>query len=107
MKEIHRKRINWKKTGKRLLGLRNNNLTLRRYTCWFLKYDKGNCSGDCKNCEYEMDPSISRNELADVFMTTESVIFNWENGKTPPEIEDIMLYSEITGIPLEGIIVFE
>ena len=47
---------------------------------WLLKFDRGNCSGDCKNCEYEMDPSISRNELAEVFTTTESVIFNWEIG---------------------------
>ena len=107
MKEIKRKYIDWKKTGKRLLSLSNNNTALRRYTCWLLKFDRGNCSGECKSCEYEMDPSISRNELAEVFTTTESVIFNWENGKTPPALEDLLLYSEITGIPLEEIIVYD
>ena len=106
MKKIERKIIDWKKTGKRLRGLRNNDKRLRRYVCWFLKYDKGECSGICDECEYEMDASISRVELADVFCTSESVIFNWENGKTPPELEDLLMYSEITGRTLEDIIVY-
>lgn len=106
MQEIKRKYIDWRKTGKRLLNLRTGNTNLRRYVCWYLKYDKGNCSGDCGNCEYEMDASISRSELAAVFTTTESVIFNWENGKTSPELEDLLLYAEICGIPLEQIVVY-
>ena len=106
MQEIKRKCIDWVKTGKRLLNLRTGNTSLRRYVCWRLKYDEGNCSGDCRNCEYEMDASISRKELADVFQTTENVVFNWENGKTSPEIEDLLLYAEICGITMEQIIVY-
>ena len=107
MKRVERKVIDWKKTGRRLRGLRNNNASLRRYVCWHLRYDAGECSGECDVCEYEMDVSISRNELAEVFCTTESVIFNWENGKTPPDLSDLIMYSEITGLSLEEIVVFE
>ena len=106
MKEIRRKYIDWDKTGKRLRNLRTGNTSLRRYVCWALRFDEGNCSGDCGNCEYEMDSSISRNELATVFQTTESVIFNWENGKTSPELEDLIMYAEICGVRLEDIIVY-
>ena len=106
MKRIERKIIDWKKTGKRLRGLRNNDKQLRRFVCWSLKYDEGECSGECDICEYEMDASISRIELAKIFNTSESVIFNWENGKTAPELEDLILYSEITERSLDQIIVY-
>ena len=107
MESIKRKYIDWKKTGIRLKNLRMRNTNLRRYVCKALNYDKGDCSGDCKRCEYEMDSSISRVELANVFNISESVIFNWENGKTPISVEDLIYYCEICGAELSDILVFE
>lgn len=107
MKRFKRCSINWEKTGKRLRMLRTQNQNLRRYVCWCLRFDRGNCSGDCQSCEYEMDASISRAELAQVFTTTESVVFNWEAGKTTPNLEDLFLYAKICGITLEDILVFD
>ena len=106
MEKIERKFIDWKKTGKRLLGLRRDNMQLRRYVCWMLKYSEGNCSGECETCEFDMDVSISRAELASVFEVSESVVFNWERGVTPPTIEDLMLYSDISGVDPSNILVY-
>lgn len=107
MKKIERRVIDWRKTGIRLRRLRTNDMRLRKYVCWSLKYDLGECSGECDACEYDVDASISRAELAEVLSTSESVIFNWENGKTPIGIEDLYMYSDITGRPLDEIVVYE
>ena len=106
MEKIERKVIDWKKTGIRLQRLRTNDMKLRRYVCWSLKYDAGECTGECAECEYDIDASISRAELATVLCTSESVVFNWEKGKTPVGIEDLVMYSEITGCSLDDIIVY-
>ncbi len=102
-----RRAIDWKKTGKQLLFLRNDNLSLRRYVCRENNYDKGECDGRCDTCKYDMDTSISRSELARVFSVTESVVFNWENGITPVSLEDMLFYCEIAGVDLKDLIVFE
>ena len=104
---IERKRINWKKTGKNLQLLRSDNLSLRRNVCRTLNISKAECSGDCKTCRYEMDNNISRIELAEVFNVSDSVIFNWENGKTPVTIEDILFYCQIADVDLYDILVFD
>ncbi len=106
MKVIQRKFIDWKKTGRNLQLLREDNIELRRQVCGALKHDKGDCSGECAECRYEMDNHISRKELADVFGVSESVIFNWENGRTVVDYENLLFYSQITKIPLDGIVVF-
>ena len=106
MESIKRKYIDWKKTGTRLKNLRIRNQSLRRFVCHELNYDKGECSGDCKRCEYEMDSSISRTELAEVFGISESVVFNWENGKTPITVEDLLYYCQICGAELSDVLVF-
>lgn len=102
-----RKYIDWKKTGKNLQLLRNDNISLRRYVCSELRRDDGNCSGECETCRYDMDSSISRPELASVFHVSESVIFNWENGKTPVSLEDMLFYCQIADVELKEILVFE
>lgn len=102
-----RKRINWQKTGKNLQLLRNDNLNLRRNVCRALNFHKGDCSGDCNCCKYEMDNNISRTELAKVFNVSESVIFNWENGKTPVSLEDMLFYCDIADVDLYEITVFD
>ncbi len=106
MKAIHRKFIDWKKTGRVLQLLREDNIELRRYVCRALKHDEGECSGECGECMYDMDNHISRKELADVFGVSESVIFNWENGRTDVSLEDMLFYVQISGKELADIIVY-
>lgn len=107
MKEVKRRVINWEATGERLADLRQNNFELRRYACNYIRTRNGMCEGlNCENCRKEIDNMISRRELGIVFQTTESVIVNWESGKTSPELEDLLLYTEITGLRLKDILVF-
>ena len=107
MEAIFRKFISWKKTGKNLQLLRNDNINLRRNVCSTLNAEKGECSGECDTCKYEMDNNISRPELAKIFNVSESVIFNWENGKTPVSLEDILFYCQLAEVELQDILVFE
>jgi DNA-binding XRE family transcriptional regulator len=105
--DVKRKYINWIKTGKNLELLRNDNINLRRCTCYVLNFKKAQCSGECDNCKYEMDSNISRTELARLFNVSESVIFNWENGRTPISLEDILFYCKIAKVNLDDIIVYD
>ena len=82
MISIRKKFVDWKKTGIKLQLLRDDNLNLRRMVCSTLKHGDENCSGQCESCQFEMDNHISRKELAEVFGVSESVIYNWENGRT-------------------------
>ena len=102
-----RKYIDWNKTGRNLLLLRSDNLELRKNVCRELNYEKGECSGNCESCKFEMDSSISRAELAKVFNVTESVIFNWEKGKTPVAVDDLLFYCRLAHLTLEEILVFQ
>lgn len=86
--------------------LREDNIELRRQVCSALKHDDANCSGACETCEFEMDNHISRKELADVFGVSESVIFNWENGRTAVDYENLLFYEHLSKLCLEEIIVF-
>ena len=106
MKECKRKRIDWEKTGKNLQLLRIDNISLRRCVCNALNCDKGQCNGQCNVCRFEMDISISRMELTKVFNVSESVIFNWENGKTPVPVEDLLFYCQLADVDLEDVLVF-
>ena len=106
MKPIKRQYIDWKKTGKKLQILREHNDALRRRVCKACKHDKGDCSGECDECEYDIDNHISRPELASVFGVSQSVIYNWESGRTAVGLEDILLYAQISETSLEDIIVY-
>lgn len=107
MQKIERRRIDWSRTGIRLKALRDHNPTLQRYACFHNHRSEANCSGDCETCEFDIDRNVSRAELARVFSTTESVIANWESGRTSPELEDLLYYAALCGITLEDILVFE
>ena len=106
MKTIAKQQIDWIKTGINLQQLRQTNLNLRRYVCFFLRYNAGECGDKCETCQYNMDKSISRGELGAVFHVSESVIFNWENGRTLISLEDLLYYCQIAKVELEDIIVF-
>ena len=107
MQKLTRTRIDWKKTGIRLRNLRDHNPELQRYACWVNHAEDGRCLGDCQGCDLEMDRNVSRAELAAVFHTTESVIANWESGRTSPELEDLFFYAALCRLTLEDILVFE
>ncbi|MGN1061439.1 MAG: helix-turn-helix domain-containing protein [Candidatus Coproplasma sp.] len=105
MKTIQRNFIDWKKTGRNLQLLREDNIELRRCVCSALKHDKEDCQGECVECRFEMDNHISRKELADVFGVSESVIFNWENGRTVVNYEDLLFYEQLSKTKLKDIVV--
>lgn len=107
MEDIKRRYIDWTKTAKNLKLLRRDNLNLRRCVCRQLNFDKGECDGDCAGCKFDMDQSISQSELARVFNVSESMIVNWENCKSRPQLDDLLFYSEICKIDLYDVIVFE
>lgn len=106
MIELKRKYIDWANTAKNLKLLRRDNINLRRYVCSQLNYDKGECSGECETCRFDMDESISQLELAKVFNVSESMIVNWENNKSRPQLDDLLFYSQICGLDLYDVIVF-
>lgn len=105
MKAIERNFVDWKKTGRKLQMLREDNLELRRRVCSALKHDKDNCSGHCDTCDFEMDNHISRKELSQVFDVSENVIFNWENGKTVVDYDDLLFYAKLAKVELSDIVV--
>lgn len=106
MIEFKRKYIDWANTAKNLKLLRRDNINLRRYVCSQLNYDKGECSGECETCRFDMDESISQLELAKVFNVSESMIVNWENNKSRPQLDDLLFYSQICGLDLYDVVVF-
>lgn len=107
MDSIKRRNINWLKTAKNLKILREYNDNLRKYVCFSLKFNDGDCSGNCDNCRFEMDHHISQSELAQVFNVTTSCVVNWENGKSKPGLEDLLFYSQLCNISLNEVVVYE
>lgn len=98
MIELKRKYIDWANTAKNLKLLRRDNINLRRYVCSQLNYDKGECSGECETCRFDMDESISQLELAKVFNVSESMIVNWENNKSRPQLDDLLFTARFAGL---------
>lgn len=100
--------VDWEATGNKLFRLRSDNANLRRYVCRALRKD--NCASkaqSCETCEEKyMDRSISRSELAKVFNVSESVINNWETGRTEVGVDNLMFYCHIAQVKLEDILVF-
>lgn len=108
--KIVRSFIDWEATGNKLYRLRSDNAHLRRLVCSALKRDTDKCNGngDCENCtDRHIDKNISRPELAAVFGVGESVINNWETGRTPIGIEDLLFYCQIAQVKLDDILVFQ
>ena len=106
MRPISRQFIDWKKTGRKLQMLREDNIELRRQVCSALKHDDAECSGSCETCVFEMDNHVSRKELANVFGVSESVIFNWESGRTAVDYENLLFYCQLAQVSLNAIVVF-
>ena len=105
---IKRRTVDWKKTGRNLKLLRNDNLSLRRYVCRTLRMRSGECDGqDCQACRFEMDASISQAELATVMNVSENMLLNWENARSKPSLEDLLFYADICGLTLFDVVVFE
>lgn len=106
MATIKRKYIDWAKTAKNLKLLRQDNINLRRFVCGELNRSKGNCDARCEQCKFDMDNSISQLEISKVFNVSESMIVNWENNKSRPQLDDLIFYSQICQIDLFDVIVF-
>ena len=108
--KIIRKFVDWQATGNKLYRLRSDNEHLRRFVCSALRKGSDKCNNvrdDCDNCTNEhMDKNISRMELAEVFGVTDSVINNWESGRTEVGIEDLLFYCQIARVTLDDILVY-
>lgn len=109
--KFERKFIDWEATGNKLYRLRSDNEHLRRFVCSALRKNSDKCNNDsysCENCTNKyMDKSISRPEIATVFCVSESVISNWESGRTKIGIEDLLLYCEMAKVTLDDILVYQ
>ncbi len=107
---VERKFIDWEATGYKLFRLRSDNARLRKFVCSAIKKNAGKCNNPSENCDAcedrFVDKSISRPELAAVFGVSESVINNWESGRTEVGIEDLLFYCQIAEVNLEDILVF-
>ncbi|MDE6557676.1 MAG: helix-turn-helix domain-containing protein [Clostridia bacterium] len=42
-----------------------------------------------------------------MFNVTESVVFNWENGKSLPTLDDLLFYAQICDLPLFEVIILQ
>lgn len=107
--KVTRKFIDWTQTGNKLFRLRSDNANLRHFVCRALRHGTSLCDNDsnCDNCgDVYMDRSISRSELAEVFGVSESVINNWETGRTNIGIEDLLFYCQIAEVGLDDILVY-
>ena len=108
MEKIERKFVDWNKTSKNLRLLRNDNLNLRRYVCFVLRTKREECEGrNCETCRFDMDNSISQSELAQVFNVSESIVANWETGRSLPSVDDLLFYAEICKISFDEVIVYQ
>ena len=106
MPTFTRKFIDWDKTGYNLEQLRLTNPALRKKSCRSRIFEAGECEGDCDRCRFEMDNSISRAELAQIFGVSEHVIYSWERGRTPVGVEDLLFYCDVAEVALSDILVF-
>lgn len=99
--------VDWKSTAHNLKLLRGDNINLRKFVCRALKFKDENCSGECDECKYDMDSSISQSELAEVFGVSTSVIANWETGRTEPTLDDLIFYSKMCKLNLKEVVIFK
>lgn len=108
LNENTRQYVDWKKTSKNLALLRQYNENLRKYVCFQLKGKQEGClRSNCVNCRFEMDERISQKELARVFGVSDSVIVNWESGRTNPDIDDLLFYCRICKMDIFDILILE
>lgn len=108
--KVVRNFIDWEATGNKLYRLRSDNPNLRKTVCSLLKRDTDQCNGDgnCDHCtDRYIDKNISRPELAAVFGVSESVINNWETGRTKIGIEDLLFYCRLAQVGFEDILVYQ
>ncbi len=93
-----------------MFRLRSDNALLRRYVCSVLRAGTDKCESAAPSCDecddMYMDRSISRPELAQVFGVSDSVINNWESGRTEIGIEDLLFYCQIAHVSLDDILVY-
>ena len=118
---VYRK-VDWNKTKFNLANLRlgdsEYSLNLRRFVCRFIREpNEDNPHADfnkqcpfglkCENCATK-EPLISCRELGLVFgHSDENIVSNWENGRTIPDIEDILFYSIMSKMPIDQILEFK
>lgn len=51
--------------------------------------------------KYRMEKNLSQVELSSILLVSRQTISNWENGRTRPEMENLVLISNFFDVPLE------
>lgn len=54
-----------------------------------------------------VNAQMNRREMAQLLGVSTSTVVNWENGKTEPTVSQLRKISEISGIPMDCIFVYE
>lgn len=101
------KRVDWGKTAHMLKFLRERNEKLRKNVCKILNSKSCANGGVCENCEYDMDLNISQKELATVLGYSTNSIINFENGRSRPDVDALLAYSELCELNIMDVIVLE
>lgn len=105
------KRVDWEKMGDKLKELRVCNPKLRAKVCSYLhavspkEYDKCDL-GDCAECRGARELQISQKELGEMLGVSGNVVANWENARTPIDIDVLLQYSAICETSLEDLLCY-
>ena len=57
--------------------------------------------------ELRMEKGLSQRDMAKICNISQATYNNWENGKTPVGVEDLLFYCQIADVPLENILIFK
>ena len=104
---IKRRSIDWKKTGEKLKDIRLTNDALKSFVCHAHNKNTPQCDDDCFNCCFGMCYFISRRELGEAFGVSDSVVLNWEHGRSAMFYEDLELYARIIGFSIEALLCYK
>ncbi len=100
--------IDWSATAHNIRLLRCDNIKLRQKVCHCLssRIAKGHVcrTFNCDGCTV-MDSQISQAELSIVLGVSDSIIANWENGRSIPTLEDLLMYAKVADVNLMDIVV--
>ena len=117
MKKVEIPYIDYDQLGRRLCDLRQSDQRMLRYVC-FCRYQEmkedpakwdaapEHCTRDgaCEDCLRPVEREVSQSELARVLGVTKTMVGNWEQGRTSPDLEYLLMYSRISGIDLEKLL---
>lgn len=106
------KRVDWEKMGDKLKELRVCDPKLRAKVCSYLHAihprEKDKCDQkDCATCRGARELQISQKELGELMGVSGNVVANWENARTPLDIDILLKYGAICEQSIEQLLCYE